>query len=214
VPLKCSLVLIGIRMGVRYPSSNSVVPVAFALRDPKGGICPNPNASLFEMLKSIRTAGFDAVEVSLADLVAYNKDKNSDGHEQGNGKTLLSAALAFRKLSQNIGLDILLLKPFTHAKVWKLSKAPKEREILYAETAIWLDIMETLGTNILLSLKHRIQQTVLYATQIQESCWPQILRNLRICALRKGSISPINTGLGRVAAHKVLGKRLGELLRK
>lgn len=109
----------------------------------------NPHHTLPEKLKAIASAGFDAIELSMPDILAYGQQL-SDSQTKIDPKdygTLRSVGKEVRKLCENQGLKVLILQPFANFEGWP--KGSQEREDAFERAKGWMGIMESVGTDVL-----------------------------------------------------------------
>lgn len=132
-------------MGIRYPYNVSVIPISFATCSigSKSGI------ALPEKLEAIHSAGFDAFELSMPDLLAYGKVLNDEEPDASDYDTIVEVAKAVKSLTQEVGLTILMLKPLVNFEGWRLGIQDSKREDAFARARGWLMVMDALGTDML-----------------------------------------------------------------
>src|SRR4051812_41247644 len=126
-------------MGVRYPYSHSVIPICFATCsiEPKSATTTLP-----EKLKAIHSAGFDAVELSMSDLLAYGKALNGQQPDMSDFNAIVEVAKRVKPVAEEVGIAILLLRPLQKFEGWKLSYQDNERQDAFARARGWLRVME------------------------------------------------------------------------
>ena len=102
-----------------------------------------------EKLAAIASAGFDAIELSMPDILAYGKQISSDNSEPDpkDYATLRSVGQKIRQLCEKQGLKILILQPFANFEGWP--KGSDERKDAFERAKGWMDIMEAVGTDML-----------------------------------------------------------------
>ncbi|KAH7012498.1 xylose isomerase-like protein [Microdochium trichocladiopsis] len=135
-------------MGIQYPYNNAVIPISFATCS----IGSYSHPALPEKLNAICSAGFDAVELAMPDLLAYGKFLNGEEPDASDYDTIVEVARAVKALAEEVGVGILMLKPFVNFEGWKLGLQDSEREDAFARARGWLMVMEALGTDMLQKL--------------------------------------------------------------
>lgn len=105
--------------------------------------------TLPEKLKAIAGAGFEAIELSMPDILTYGQ-QISESKEEIDPKdyaTLRSVAQKIGELCKKEGLKILILQPFANFEGW--AKGSPEREDAFDRAKGWMSIMEAAGTDML-----------------------------------------------------------------
>jgi sugar phosphate isomerase/epimerase len=108
-----------------------------------------PGTALPEKLKAVHNAGFDAVELAMADLLAFGKDVHGKEMDVGNYTAIVEVAKAVKSLAQKFGVRILCLKSFEKFEGWKSGLQDSERGDAFDRARQWLKVMEALGTDML-----------------------------------------------------------------
>ncbi|KAL2410521.1 hypothetical protein ABEF95_003193 [Exophiala dermatitidis] len=100
-------------------------------------------------LKAIADAGFDAIELSMPDILTYGQQISETKSEidPKDYETLQSVGREIRKLCQEHGLKILILQPFANFEGWP--KGSDERKDAFERARGWMSIMEAVGTDML-----------------------------------------------------------------
>ncbi|OAP60773.1 hypothetical protein AYL99_05775 [Fonsecaea erecta] len=100
-------------------------------------------------LKTLATAGFDAIELSMPDILAYGQEISESKAEidPKDYETLRSVAAEIRKLCEKQGLKVLMLQPFANFEGWP--KGSEERKDAFNRARGWMSIMEAAGTDML-----------------------------------------------------------------
>ena len=106
-----------------------------------------PEHDLPAKLKAISSAGFDAIELSLPDLVSFaqshlNKDVSNYDYPE-----LCEAGKKVRELCEENSLKILILQPFANFEGWP--DGSPEKEDAWKRAKGWVQIMEAVGTDML-----------------------------------------------------------------
>ncbi|KAL7936138.1 xylose isomerase-like protein [Trichoderma chlorosporum] len=130
-------------MGIEYEGQE--IPTSFAS-------CSIPsqfNASLPQKLEAIRNAGFDGIEISMPDILEYGSDIEGKKLREDDYDTLSDVAGKIRILTDQLGLEILMLQPFSRFEGWRKDTHAKERSEAFARAKGWIRIMESLGTDML-----------------------------------------------------------------
>ncbi|KAJ6787348.1 hypothetical protein PWT90_06348 [Aphanocladium album] len=96
-------------------------------------------------MKSFKHANFDAIEISMPDIVQFAQAQVDADVEEGDIEALLEASKYIKSASETIGLKIMMLQPFARFEGWDSTR----REAAFARAADWLKIMEVLGTDML-----------------------------------------------------------------
>lgn len=133
-------------MGIRDPYSHSVIPICFATCsiEPKSATTTLP-----EKLKAIHSAGFDAVELAMSDLLAYGKALNGQEPDVSDYDAIVEVAKHVKPVAEEIGIAILMLRPLARFEGWKVGYQDNERQDAFARAGGWLRVMEALGTDML-----------------------------------------------------------------
>ncbi|KAK5993788.1 3-dehydroshikimate dehydratase [Cladobotryum mycophilum] len=130
-------------MGIKY--EGTTIPTSFAS-------CSVPKAvggSLPDKLKAIRDAGFDAIELSMPDIMEYGRELRDDLLVETDYDDVADVASKIRIITQELGLDILMLQPFARFEGWSKSKHPEERKDAFNRARGWMKVMEAAGTTML-----------------------------------------------------------------
>ncbi|KAI0148832.1 3-dehydroshikimate dehydratase [Xylariaceae sp. FL1272] len=98
-------------------------------------------------LKAIADAGFDAIELSMPDIIAYGKMLNGHEPDPKDYDVLVDIAKDIRAQVQKHNLKVLMLQPFANFEGWP--KKSKERQDAFARARGWMRIMEAAGTDML-----------------------------------------------------------------
>ncbi|OAL36992.1 hypothetical protein AYO20_03761 [Fonsecaea nubica] len=100
-------------------------------------------------LQTLATAGFDAIELSMPDILAYGREisQTKADIDPKDYKTLRSVATEIGKMCEKEGLKVLMLQPFANFEGWP--KDSKERRDAFERAKGWMSIMEAVGTDML-----------------------------------------------------------------
>ncbi|ORY55623.1 3-dehydroshikimate dehydratase [Pseudomassariella vexata] len=98
-------------------------------------------------LKAIADAGFDAIELSMPEVLSYGQMLHGVKPDPADYDTLVSIGREIKSLTAQHNLQILMLQPFAKFEGWP--KGSKEREDAFARARGWIRIMEAVGTNML-----------------------------------------------------------------
>ncbi|KAK8104819.1 uncharacterized protein PG998_011852 [Apiospora kogelbergensis] len=98
-------------------------------------------------LKAIADAGFDAVELSMPDILAYGKMLNGTEPDPTDYDTLVEIGTAIKGQMVEHGLEVMMLQPFANFEGWP--KGSPEREDAFARARGWMRVMEAVGTDLL-----------------------------------------------------------------
>lgn len=119
------------------------VPLAFATCS----IGSTPSDTLPVKLEAIRAAGYQAVEMSLPDVVDYASHLASHQVEPDSFAELLPAAAEIHRLCDALALKVMMLQPLGTFEGWPRGSA--ERKEAFARTIGWMEIMQAVGTDLL-----------------------------------------------------------------
>ncbi|KAI1080554.1 xylose isomerase-like protein [Whalleya microplaca] len=97
--------------------------------------------------KAITEAGFDAIELSMPDILTYGKMLNGQEPGRKDYDTLVEIGKAIKAQAQEHNLRILMLQPFANFEGWP--KGSKERQDAFDRAKGWMRIMEAVGTDML-----------------------------------------------------------------
>jgi len=109
--------------------------------------------TLPKKLEAIAQAGFQAIELSMPDLVAFAnlhlrpKEQGKKEIDDSDYDDLCTAAVEVKSLCDSHGLKILILQPFANFEGW--AEGSPEREDAWKRVAGWTRIMEAAGTDML-----------------------------------------------------------------
>ena len=98
-------------------------------------------------LKAIAEAGFEAIELSMPDVLSYGQESTGQEIDPKNYSTLRLVAREIRKLCDESGLKVLMLQPFANFEGWP--KDSTERKDAFDRAQGWMGIMEAAGTDML-----------------------------------------------------------------
>lgn len=119
----------------------------------------NDKHTLPEKLKAIAGAGFDAIELSMPDILAYGQQisENRSELDPNDFATIRTVGQKIRDLCKEHGLKILILQPFANFEGWP--KDGKERKDAWERAMGWMSIMETIGTDMMQVGRTSVGQT-------------------------------------------------------
>ncbi|KAI1411351.1 xylose isomerase-like protein [Hypoxylon sp. FL1857] len=98
-------------------------------------------------LKAIADAGFDAIELSMPDILAYGKMINGKEPDPKDYDTLVEIGKAIKAQVEEHNLKVLMLQPFANFEGWP--KGSNERKDAFERAEGWMRIMEAVGTDML-----------------------------------------------------------------
>ncbi|KAF3015866.1 hypothetical protein E8E14_007952 [Neopestalotiopsis sp. 37M] len=98
-------------------------------------------------LKAIADAGFEAIELSMPDILAYGKHLNGQEPDERDYDALVEIGKEIKTQVEEHGLKILMLQPFANFEGWP--KGSKERQDAFDRARGWMRIMEAVGTDML-----------------------------------------------------------------
>jgi sugar phosphate isomerase/epimerase len=130
-------------MGIEYQGHN------FSTSFASCSIPPYFDAKLPQKLEAIRNAGFDGIEISMPDILAYGCDIEGREIKEDDYDTLSDVARKIQSLTDQLGLIILMLQPFPRFEGWYRDVHSREREEAFTRAKGWIRIMECLGTDML-----------------------------------------------------------------
>ncbi|KAH9994742.1 3-dehydroshikimate dehydratase [Xylariaceae sp. FL0662B] len=107
----------------------------------------NESHTLPLKLKAIAEAGFDAIELSMPDILSYGKMLNGQEPDPKDYDALVEIGKAIKAQTQAHGLKILMLQPFANFEGWP--KESKERRDAFERAKGWMRVMEAVGTDML-----------------------------------------------------------------
>ena len=100
-------------------------------------------------LEAISSAGFEAVELSMPDILSYAQKLNGKEPDPKDFDTLVSVGQEIKKLVQKHNLKILMLQPFANFEGWIKGKHDRQRADAWERAKGWMRIMEAVGTDML-----------------------------------------------------------------
>ncbi|KAI2634857.1 xylose isomerase-like protein [Hypomontagnella submonticulosa] len=98
-------------------------------------------------LKAIADAGFDAIELSMPDILAYGKMLHGQEPDPKDYDALVEIGKAIKEQAEMHKLKILMLQPFANFEGWP--KGSGERKDAFERAQGWMRIMEAAGTDML-----------------------------------------------------------------
>jgi sugar phosphate isomerase/epimerase len=125
------------------PTKRGGIPTCYA----NCSIGHKPDHNLPVKLKAISEAGFDAIELSMPDLLSFAKEKLKKEVGPKDFDDLCQIRLKVKKLCEEYGLKILILQPFANFEGWKKDSVEARDAIERAEG--WVRIMESVGIDML-----------------------------------------------------------------
>ncbi|OAA40309.1 Xylose isomerase-like, TIM barrel domain protein [Metarhizium rileyi] len=130
-------------MGIAY--EGRTIPTSFA----SCSIPPYFKATLPQRLEAIRNAGFDAVEMSMPDILSYGGEIENRVIGEDDYDAISGVAGKIRILTEQLGLQILMLQPLSRFEGWSKHKHAQEKEAALKRARGWIKIMQALGTDML-----------------------------------------------------------------
>jgi sugar phosphate isomerase/epimerase len=126
---------------------NGHVPTAFA----SVSLQAQPGSDLPDKMRAIRSAGFDAMELGMPDLLEYGKvvTGNHTDIDPKDYETIATVAANVKDLAGSLGLELMMLQPFANFEGWKRGTNEKERADAFDRARGWMLVMESAGINIL-----------------------------------------------------------------
>ena len=98
-------------------------------------------------LKAIADAGFDAIELSMPDILSYGKMLNGEEPDPKDYDTLVEIGKSIKEQARLHNLKILMLQPFANFEGWPEESA--ERTEAFDRVRGWMRVMEAVGTDML-----------------------------------------------------------------
>lgn len=98
-------------------------------------------------LKAISDAGFDAIELSMPDVLAYGKFLNGQEPDANDYDALVEIGREIKNQVAEHGLKVLMLQPFANFEGWP--RGSQERQDAFDRAKGWVRIMEAVGTDML-----------------------------------------------------------------
>ncbi len=132
-------------MGIPYPYSSSVIPISISTCS----IGPTYGRNLRRKLEAAQSAGFDAVEIAMPDLLTYGSYLKKSTLDPSDYNAIIEIASIVKTLTREVGIRVLMLKPFLNFEGWRPGSQDSEREGAFARARGWLKVMEYLGTDML-----------------------------------------------------------------
>ncbi|KAK7962901.1 uncharacterized protein PG986_003726 [Apiospora aurea] len=128
-------------MPIRYQASE--VPTSYATCS----IGYQESHTLPLKLKAIADAGFDAVELSMPDILAYGKMLNGSEPDPKDYDALVEVGHAVKAQMVEHGLKVMMLQPFANFEGWP--RGSTERADAFERARGWIRVMEAVGTDLL-----------------------------------------------------------------
>lgn len=100
-------------------------------------------------LEAISAAGFEAIELSMPDIISYAKQTTGKEPDPKDFDTLVSVGKDIRKLVEKHKLQILMLQPFANFEGWVKGKHDEQRTDAWERARGWVRVMEAVGTDML-----------------------------------------------------------------
>ena len=98
-------------------------------------------------LKAISEAGFEAIELSMPDILSWGKKVHGKEIDPKDYGLLKQIGMDIRRLCEQYRLHILMLQPFANCEGWP--KGSEERKEAFERAYGWSSIMEAVGTDML-----------------------------------------------------------------
>lgn len=100
-------------------------------------------------LEAISSAGFEAIELSMPDILAYAKKLNGSEPDPKDFDTIVKVGSEIKKLVEKHKLKILMLQPFANFEGWVKGKHDEKRKDAWERALGWMRVMESVGTDML-----------------------------------------------------------------
>ena len=108
-----------------------------------------PSKPLPEKLRAIASAGFIGIELGFPDLQSFASQRSKREVGAQEWDRLCEAAEEVRKLCKQLGLQVVMLQPFSNFEGWHPEKQAKEREDAFERAKGWIWIMQAVGCEML-----------------------------------------------------------------
>ncbi|KAH8923834.1 xylose isomerase-like protein [Atractiella rhizophila] len=118
-------------------------PISFATCS----IGNNPSHTLPKKLDAISSAGFAAIELSMPDILTFGSQHLGKKVSEKDWEELCATAREIKRMTDERGLDILMLQPFANFEGWQ--EGSEERKDAFERARGWIAIMEACGTDML-----------------------------------------------------------------
>lgn len=130
-----------------FTLGNRHIPTSFA----SVSLQAQPGSALPDKLRAIRSAGFDAVELGMPDLLEFsNKIMGQNGDvDPTDYATISTAAKTVKGLAAQLELKFMMLQPFDHFEGWTKATHQKERADAFQRARGWMTVMEAAGIDTL-----------------------------------------------------------------
>ncbi|KAL2148173.1 hypothetical protein VTH82DRAFT_8024 [Thermothelomyces myriococcoides] len=106
-----------------------------------------PRHTLHQKVEAIKAAGFDGIELSFPDLLAFASRHFGRDIAEDDYQSLCEAGKAVGTMCEGHGLRVLVLQPFSNFEGWP--EGSEERRAAFAKAEAWIDIMAAVGTDML-----------------------------------------------------------------
>lgn len=130
---------------------DSFIPFASLRRVPLSyatcSIGTSKQDTLPRRLEAISNAGFTGIELSFPDILAYGTSILGHDINPENYNELTRVTADIRKLVDTNGLKVMMLQPFANFEGWP--QGSPERMDAFRRARGWIDIMNTVGTDLL-----------------------------------------------------------------
>lgn len=124
-------------------SSLQGIPLAYA----SCSIGCRPSDTLPRRLEAISKAGFTSIELSFPDIIDHGTHLLGSPIDPTDYDKLLTIASEIRQLCDANSLSIMMLQPFANFEGWP--KGSPERKEAFTKAKGWIEIMRTVGTDLL-----------------------------------------------------------------
>ena len=98
-------------------------------------------------LKAIADAGFDAIELSMPDILSYGKMQDGEEPDPKDYNALVRIGGLIKEQARLHGLRILMLQPFANLEGWP--EGSEERADAFDRLKGWMRVMDAVGTDML-----------------------------------------------------------------
>jgi sugar phosphate isomerase/epimerase len=127
---------------LEYESCISQIPTSFATCS-----IGSPDTPLPQRLRAISNAGFTGIELSFPDILSYGHELYGREVKEDEYQQLCQVAKEIKNFCEEVGLQILMLQPFSNFEGWPTGS--NEREDAGKRAAGWIEIMRAAGTKML-----------------------------------------------------------------
>jgi len=192
------------------------IPICYA----SCSIGHKPEHNLPAKLQAISDAGFDAIELSMPDILSFAQEQTGKEPDPKDYATLRDVGKKIKQLTDQHNLKILILQPFANFEGWP--KNSDKRKDAFERAKGWMSIMEAVGTDMLQVILESIlvaqSDKRRSARQMQKesleilTTLPVIWPSWQTFLAKKVSVSHTKIGVGRLMRPR--GRMCGKSSRR